>query len=188
VAVALMASTVLLVALPLLVTTPAALQGQYASWKAISAMDAQTRGFSVMEMVHLVTGADWLNWPIQLAGAALLMAPLFARRRRFSEWNFRRLYLCSVLVFCLIFNHKAESPAFVIGIAGAAIWFAALERRTRWEWVLFGLIVLLTILASSDAMPRVLQRELFDPYRLKTVPVISLWMEIQRRLWRRAKG
>jgi hypothetical protein len=185
VAVALVVSAVVLGALPLLVTTPAVLRMQYASWKAISAMDALTRGFSVMEMVHLATGTDWPNWPIQLAGAVLLVTPLLARRRRFGEWRFRRLYLCSVLLFCLIFNHKAESPAFVIGIAGAAIWFAALEQRTRWEWVLFALMVLFTTLASSDAMPRVLQRELFDPYRLKTVPMIVLWLEIQRRLWRR---
>jgi hypothetical protein len=183
VAVALVVSVVVLAALPLLVTTPGVLRMQYASWRAISALDALTRGFSVMEMVHLVTRTDWPNWPIQLAGAALLVAPLFARATRHSEWNFRRLYLCSVLIFCLIFNHKAESPAFVIGVAGAAIWFASLERHTRWEWALFGLIVLFTILASSDAMPRVLQREVFDPYRLKVVPLIVLWIEIQRRLW-----
>jgi len=185
VALALVVSAVVLAALPLLVTTPARLQMQYASWRAISALDALTRGFSVMEMVHLVTRTDWPNWPIQLVGALLLVAPLFVRPARRGEWRFRRLYLCSVLLFCLIFNHKAESPTFVIGVAGAAIWFAALERRTSWEWVLFALIVLFTILASSDAMPRVLQRELFDPYRLKVVPLIVLWVELQRRLWAR---
>ena len=183
VALALAVSAVVLVALPLLVTTPAKLQMQYASWRAISAMDALTRGFSVMEMVHLVTGTDWPNWPIQLAGALVLVSPILARPAHRGEWKFRRLYLCSVLLFCLIFNHKAESPTFVIGVAGAAIWFAGLERRTRWEWALFGLIVVCTILASSDAMPRVLQRELFDPYRLKVVPLIVLWVELQRRLW-----
>lgn len=185
VAVALVVSVAVLAVLPLLVTTPAVLRMQYASWKAISALDAMTRGFSVMEMVHLVTGSDWPNWPIQLAGAVALVAPVLARRARHGEWRFRLLYLCSVLVFCLIFNHKAESPAFVIGVAGAAIWFAALERRTRWEWALLVGIVLFTILASSDAMPRVLQRELFDPYRLKVVPLIVLWVELQRRLWSR---
>jgi len=87
------------------------------------------------------------------------------------------------LLSCLIYNHKAESPAFVIGVAGVAIWFAALEQRSWWEWALFIGIVLFTILASSDAMPRVVQRELFDPYRLKVVPLIVLWVELQRRLW-----
>jgi hypothetical protein len=183
VAVALVVSAVVLAALPLLVTSPAALRMQYASWKAISALDALTRGFSVMEMVHLVTGTNWPNWPIQLAGAVALVAPVLACPSRHGDWEFRRLYLCSVLLFCLIFNHKAESPAFVIGVSGVAIWFASLGRRTRWEWALFVIIVLFTILASSDAMPRVLQREVFDPYRLKVVPLIVLWIEIQRRLW-----
>ena len=183
VAAALVVSTVVLAALPLLVTSPTVLRMQYASWKAISALDALTRGFSVMEMVHLVTGTDWPNWPIQLAGAVALVAPVLLRSARHGEWEFRRLYLCSVLLFCLIFNHKAESPAFVIGVSAVAIWFASLTRRTRWEWTLFVIIVLFTILASSDAMPRVMQRELFDPYRLKVVPLIAMWVEVQRRLW-----
>jgi hypothetical protein len=185
VALALTASAAVLAALPLLVTTPAVLGMQYASWKGISALDAQTRGFSVMEMVHLLTRTDWPNWPIQLLGAVLLVAPVIARRARHGEWKFRRLYLCSVLLFCLIFNHKAESPAFVIGVSGVAIWFAALDQRDRWDWTLFAGIVLFTILASSDAMPRALQRELFDPYRLKVVPLIVMWVEVQRRLWRK---
>jgi hypothetical protein len=186
VAVALVASAVVLAALPLLVTSPATLEMQYASWKAIQKLDALTRGYSVMEMVHLLARTDWPNWPQQLVGALLLLAPIVVRRERWREWAFRRLYLCSVLLFCLIFNHKAESPTFVIGVAGAAIWFASLDARTRWEWILFGVIVVVTILSSSDAMPRLLQKSLFDPYRLKVVPLIVLWVELQRRLWARA--
>jgi NitT/TauT family transport system ATP-binding protein len=44
-----------------------------------SALDALTRGFSVMEMVHLVTGTDWPNWPIQLLGAVALVAAAWMR-------------------------------------------------------------------------------------------------------------
>ena len=183
VAVALVLSTVALTALPLLVTSPARLVLQYASWRAIQEIDTLARGYSVMEMVQLLTGREWPNWPQQLGGALLLLAPVVRRRARWSEWTFRRFYLCSVLLFCLIFNHKAESPTFVIGVAGAAIWFASLERRTRWEWTLLGVIIVITILSSSDVMPVVLQRNVFDPYRLKVLPLIVLWIEIQRRLW-----
>ena len=183
VAVALVLSTVVLTALPLLVTSPARLELQYASWRAIQEIDTLARGYSVMEMVQLLTGREWPNWPQQLGGALLLLAPVVRRRARWSEWTFRRFYLCSVLLFCLIFNHKAESPTFVIGVAGAAIWFASLERRTRWEWTLLGVIIAITILSSSDVMPVVLQRNVFDPYRLKVLPLIVLWIEIQRRLW-----
>jgi hypothetical protein len=185
VAIALATSTVVLVLLPLLVTPTAVLVAQYGSWHAIESKDALARGFSVMEMAQLLLHRDWPNWPIQLLGVAGLVAPVLVRRERWSEWSFRRLYLCSVLVFCVIFNHQAESPTFVIASAGAAIWFAALERRSRWEWLVFGFFVVCTILASSDAMPSAIQRAFFDPYRFKTVPCIVLWLELQRRLWMR---
>jgi hypothetical protein len=183
VAVALATSMVVLVLLPLLVTPATVLVAQYGSWHAIESKDALERGFSVMEMAQLLLHRDWPNWPIQLLGVVALVAPVLLRRERWSDWSFRRLYLCSVLVFCVIFNHQAESPTFVIASAGAAIWFASLERRSRWEWFVLGFFVLCTILASSDAMPRAIQRALFDPYRFKTVPCIVLWLELQRRLW-----
>ena len=185
VAIALATSMVVLVLLPLLVTPSAVLVAQYGSWHAIESKDALARGFSVMEVAQLLLRRDWPNWPIQLLGVAGLVAPVLVRRERWSEWSFRRLYLCSVLVFCVIFNHQAESPTFVIASAGAAIWFAALERRSRREWLVFVFFVACTILASSDAMPRALQRAFFDPYRFKTVPCIVLWLELQRRLWMR---
>ncbi len=185
VAVALAASLAGFALLPLLVTPPSTLLAQYASWRAIETADALERGFSVMEHVQLLFGLDLPNWPFQLLGVAALLAPVLARRARWGEWEFRRLYLCSVLAFCVLFNHQAESPTFVIGAAGAAIWFASLEGRTRREWGLFAFFVVGTVLASSDAMPDWLQRNLFDPYRFKTVPLLLVWLEIQRRLWAR---
>ena len=184
VALAVVASSVLLFALPLLVTSPATLRMQYASWHALGAVDASIkRGYSVMQMLENVLHRGWPNWPIQLLGVAILLAPVLFQRNRWHEWERRRLYLCSVLVFCVIFNHLAESPTFVVALAGAAIWFAALARPSRWEWTLFVLIVVLTILSSSDIMPDAIQRDFFDRYRFKTVPLIVLWIELQRRLW-----
>ncbi|MEO8334833.1 MAG: glycosyltransferase family 87 protein [bacterium] len=177
------AGLIILLALPLVVTPWSTLVAQYASWRAIEAIDAMNRGFSVMQMAELLFRQGWPNWPLQVSGTLLLVAPVLLRRDRWSEWSFRLTYLCSVLLFCVIFNHQSESPTFVIGVAGAAIWFGALARPTKWEWALFVFFVVCTILASSDAMPRVLQRELFDTYRFKTVPCILLWFELQRRLW-----
>ena len=184
VALAVVGSSVLLFALPLLVTSPTILRAQYVSWRALGAADASIkRGYSVMQMVENVLHQGWPNWPIQLLGVAILLAPVLFQRNRWHEWERRRLYLCSVLVFCVIFNHLAESPTFVVALAGAAIWFAALARPSRWEWTLFVLIVVLTILSSSDIMPDAIQRDFFDRYRFKAVPLIVLWIELQRRLW-----
>jgi hypothetical protein len=183
VAIAVVAALAVFALLPLLVTSPARLIEQYASWRAIEATDSLHRGFTVMEMIELVSGAGLPNWPIQLAGVLVLVAPVVVQRWRWSDWELRRLYLCSVLVFCVIFNHQAESPTFVIAITGAAIWFATIQRPSRLEWALLGFVVVFTILASSDVMPPAIQRDFFDRYRFKTVPLIVLWIELQRRLW-----
>jgi hypothetical protein len=89
-----------------------------------------------------------------------------------------------VLIFCVIFNHQAESPTFVIGVAGVAIWFASLAERSRWAWTTFGFVVVCTILASSDAMPTSIQRAVFDAYHFKTVPLILVWIILQVQLWK----
>ncbi len=183
VALAIVLGFVALTLLPLLVTPPAMLMTQYDSWRALEASDALERGISLMEMTHLLFRQDWPNWPQQLAGLLVLVAPVLVRRERWGEWSFRMTYLCSVLVFCIVFNHQAESPTFVVGVAGAAIWFAALARASRLEWGLLGFVVVGTILASSDVMPEVVQRELFDRYKVKVVPLIVLWVLLQVRLW-----
>ena len=183
VAIAVVVGMVLFAVLPLLVTPPDRLLAQYASWRAIESTDALNRGYTVMQMIEQVTHAGLPNWPIQLAGVLILLAPVVVQRWRWHDWELRRLYLCSLLVFCLIFNHQAESPTFVIAIAGVAIWFATIPGPSRWEWAMLAFIVVFTILASSDVMPREIQRDFFDRYRFKTVPLIVLWIELQRRLW-----
>ncbi|MEX2152021.1 MAG: glycosyltransferase family 87 protein [Gemmatimonadaceae bacterium] len=174
-----------LLAAPLVVLSPAELAEQYRSWGAIQKSDALTRGYSVMGQLEVWFGVAWPNWPVQLLGAAVLIAPL----TRLSSWGqsrFRLLFLASVLMFCVLFNHKAESPTFVVALAGVAIWLV-LSPRTRGWWVTFAVVIVGTVLSSSDAMPEVLQEGLFEPYRLKTLPVLLVWVMTQLDLWERAE-
>lgn len=173
-----------LLLLPLLVTPAATLQAQYASWSAIQATDTLRRGFTVMEMAQLLFRRNWSNIPFQIAGTMLLVAPVLLRSDRWKEWEFRLHYLSSVLIFSVIFNHRSESPSFVIAVTGFAIWFASLPRRTGAQWALSAFFALFTILASSDVMPDAIQRDLFDAYSLKVIPCIVTWVVLQRSLWR----
>ena len=183
VAIAVVLGLALFAVLPLLVTSPDGLIAQYEGWRAISATDSLKRGYSVMQVIEQITRAGLPNWPVQLVGVLILVAPVVVQRWRWHDWDLRRLYLSSVLVFCVIFNHQAESPTFVIALTGVAIWFASIPRPSRWEWAMLGFVVVFTILASSDLMPRSIQRDFFDRYRFKTVPLIVVWIELQRRLW-----
>jgi len=171
-----------LLAAPLLVLSPAQLAGQYHSWGAIQQSDALARGHSMMFQLEVWLGLGIPNWPIQLAAVIVLLAPL-ARLQYWGLERFRQLFLASVLMFCVLFNHKAESPTFVVALAGVALWFAAMPR-TRGTWVVLWLVIVGTVLSSSEAMPRAIQEGFFEPWRLKILPVFLVWLLTQRALWR----
>jgi hypothetical protein len=119
---------VVMIALPLIVTPPATLVAQYRSWFHLGAIDALDRGASVMRMLHIAVGYQGPNWPIQLVGSGLLVLPVALRPDRWRDPDFRRGFLASLLVFAVIFNHKAEQPSFVIALVGMAIWHATSPR------------------------------------------------------------
>ena len=175
---------VALAAAPLVVLSPAELAAQYASWAEIQRTDALTRGHSIMNQLELWLGLGMPNWPIQLVGVVVLLLPL-ARLQFWGIARFRMLFLASLLMFCVLFNHKAESPTFVVALAGVAIWLAH-APRTRATWLTLALVVVGTVLSSSDAMPRAIQEGFFEPYRLKILPVFLVWVLTQRELWRQS--
>ncbi len=140
-------------ALPLVATSPAALAAQYASWFRVEAVDALDRGASVMALLQRWTGATWPNWPIQLAGTALLLVPAVVHRRRRDPLS-RLRFLASVLVFVVIFNHQAEQPSFVIALTGVAIWATvtpATPLRTTLAALCFALAAPLRFISASPA-------------------------------------
>jgi len=174
----------LLLALPLVVLSPHALVAQYASWRGVESSDAQQRWFSVMELFHRATGAAWPNWPLQLAGTLALLAPLALRRERWEERRFRLLYLCSVLLYVVLFNHQAERASYLIAFTGATIWFAA-EPAARWCTALYG-VALLTIPIMSTLVPGAwLRTPAVMTFRL-ALPCLAIWLVIQRDLLRAA--
>ena len=177
------AAGVAMLALPLLVTPPATLLAQYRSWRAIESLDTGQRWFSMMELVHRWTGADWPNWPVQLVGTLALLAPLAFRRDRWDDARFRRLYLCSLLVYVVLFNHQAERASFVIAFAGMAIWFAS-EPRAAWSTALFGVaFVTMPLMSTLIPVPAMLKSPTAMVYRL-TVPTLAIWLVMQWQLWR----
>ena len=177
--------------LPLLLAAPGSLGAQYESWYQIQSFDAtRERQYGsggadlyagVIGQLHVWFGVNWPRWPVQLAGLVILLLPLALQRARFTEALFRVQFLASLLVFCVLFNHQAESPSYVIAMLGVAIWFAASERA-RWRVVLVGASIVIVNLGSTDLMPRTWYREYYVPLLLKTVPLIPVWIAVQLEL------
>lgn len=180
------------VALPLLVTSPARLALQYKSWFAIEMRDAAplarygTGGADLyaglMGQFRVWWGVRWPNWPSQLVGVLVLMAPLAVRRTWWRRRQFRALFLASTLVFCVLFNHQSESPSYSIAIIGASVWYAVSER-SWWRTVLITACIVIVNVASTDLMPRTWYREWYVPYLVKTIPLIPLWLVMQLELF-----
>ena len=125
-------------------------------------------------------GVQWPFWPTQLAGTAMLLAPLLRGRAAWTA-RFRTNFLASILVFCVLFNHQAESPSYSIAMIGAAIWFAASDRGW-WRMALIVACLAIVNVASTDLMPHAVY-DYYVRYLLKTVPLIPLWIMMQAELW-----
>jgi hypothetical protein len=169
-----------LLLLPLLVTSPSTLLAQYVSWRGIESSDAQQRWFSVMELLQRWIGAGWPNWPVQLAGTLALVAPLAFRRDRWDDARFRLRYLCSLLLYVVLFNHQAERASYIIAFVGIAIWFAS-EPRSGWRAALFW-IAMLAIPVCSTLIPGAwLRTPTAMLYRL-ALPSLAIWLVLQWEL------
>ena len=113
---------------------------------------------------------------IVLIGAILFCIPLL-NYRYYKELKFKLFYLSSLLIWVVVFNHKAESPTYIIAITGVAIWFFSQDRKIE-NTVLLVLAFIFTVLSPTDFFPRTLRDAYVGPYVLKAVPCILIWVKI----------
>ena len=170
-----------LATLPLLVVPARELMAQYRSWRAIEAADALNRGYSMMQYLYMWLGADWPNWPVQLAGTALLLLPLGLGRTRWGDAEFRRLFLCSLLVYVVLFNHQSERATFIIAYTGIVIWYVSFGPR-RLRTAIMALTLFVMVLHDVDIVPRWVKAEILIPWRVKGIPCLVAWLAMQREL------
>ena len=169
------------VVLPLVVIPPADLLAQYRSWHAIEAKDTLLRGYSLMHYVHSWLGVNWPNWPQQAAGTALLLLPLALRSDRWEALEFRRLFLCSLLVYSVLFNHASESPSFVVAYAGIVIWYVS-SPPSPLRTAVMALTLLVMVVHDVDVVPRWVKYDILVPYRIKGIPGLVAWFVMQWEL------
>ncbi|MFN4080324.1 MAG: glycosyltransferase family 87 protein [Saprospiraceae bacterium] len=169
--------TLLLLALPAPLVGWSELLWQYRNWGELLAMDhAGSMGLSVQGWL-----ASWFDlYPdktrVTLIGGALGLLPLL-RRSAYHSRTYRYFSLSAWLIWSVIFNHKAESPTFIIAMAGVAIWYHA-QPRTHTNTALLTLAFVFTSLSVTDLFPAWVKQNWFEPYVVKAVPCILIWAKI----------
>lgn len=135
-----------------------------------------SNAFSIMGWLNSWFGLSLNSMLIVLSGALVFLIPL-ARFKAYSQHGFRLLTLCSILLWIVIFNHKAESPTYVIAMSGVALWFMVSEK-SRLNLILFTSAVVFTSLASTDLFPLSVREGFIRPYALKAIPCILIWVKL----------
>lgn len=168
--------TIVLALLPLLAVSWPELQMQYISWwNMLRADHSASWGFSVAGWLYTWFGVEMKNY-IVLLGAGILLLPLVSYKL-YQVYKFRVFFLASILVWVVIFNHKAESPTFIIAIAGVAIWYF-IQHPNLINTILIVLALVFTILSPTDIFPRQIRQDYIVPYAIKAVPCILIWCKI----------
>ena len=169
---------VILFFLPLIVISMNQLLFLYESWGDMLLNDHSSSfgQLSVMGWFYTWFGITWNKIYFMFAGAVIFLIP-FIKFKLYNNFNFKLLALSSILLWIVIFNHKSESPTFIIAMAGASLWFFTQEKSLL-NIILFVSAFILTSLSPTDIFPRYLRNEFVIPYVLKAVPCIFIWMKI----------
>jgi hypothetical protein len=165
--------------LPLMVISPEQLIFLYKSWGNLLTMDhSASVGVSFYGWLHSWFGFDVDKQLFVLAGALLFCIPML----RFKNWSnpaYRLYVLASVLIWVVIFNHKGESPTYVIAIVGIAIWYFIKQPASRTDLVLLFLALAFTSFSSTDVItPFYIAKTYVEPYSLKAVFCTIIWFKL----------
>ncbi len=163
--------------LPLIVISPEQLKFLYSSWLNLLKWDYQgSHGLSVMNWLR-----SWFNLEVPknyilVPGLILLLLPLL-KFKKFDDYGFRIMFLASILIWVVIFNHKAESPTYVIAISGVALWYFIQVRKIE-NLLLLVFAFVFTSLSPTDIFPKTLRDSFVIPYVLKAAPCIFIWFKL----------
>jgi len=113
-----------------------------------------------------------------LSAAAVFMGPFIPILYN-RESKFNLSMLASVLIWVVIFNHKGESPTYIIALTGVAIWYFTQERPSTLNTVLVVLTLVFTSFSSTDLItPYWIARTYVEPYAVKAVFCSIVWLKI----------
>lgn len=169
--------TAILFILPLLVITPEQLLNSYSNWFDVLLTDHESRyGFSLLGILHKWFRLDPSKLIVLIIGVALFCLG-YLRTSLFKVYEFRLLFLASILIWAILFNHTAESSGYILALSGCAIWYFS-QKPTKVNTVLITSAFVIVSLFSTDLMPADIRNTYIYPYYLRTIPVLLIWVKL----------
>ena len=176
--------------LPMLISSPEYIVGQYDEWyhclvgKNEINIFGQYTNISLLGLVRKI-GAAFVGQEMAAAYSDLwLIVPgclLFALPYlRFKQWknlDFRIMFLASTLFFIVLFSTGSESSGYITPFVGICLWYTCVPwRRGRWALAMVVFAFILTSMSPTDIFPAYLKNEFVRPYALKALPCAMIWL------------
>lgn len=176
---------VVLFALPMLISSSEYIIDQYVAWaQCLAEKDAENlfaggQNISLLGIVRKWSGcATYSDLWLIIPGLLAFAAP-YLRRRQYAHTPFRLAFLASVLLFTVLFSTGSESSGYIIALLGVAIWYATSPwKRGRWDLALMVFAFILTSMSPSDLFPAYLRKNFVQPYALKALPCVLVWVKL----------
>lgn len=180
---------VVMVVMPMLISSPGYILGQYQDWftclmeKNGENLDSIAQNISLLGLVHRTTGLWFSDLWLIVPGVLAFGLP-YLRREQYASIAFRQILLASVLMMVVLFSTGSESSGYIIAFIGVVLWYTCVPwQRSQWDRALMVLVFVLSSLSPSDLFPAYLRREWVQPYALKALPVVLVWLKLCYELY-----
>ncbi len=177
--------------LPMLISSPEYIVGQYKEWyeslldKNAANMFSKWQNHSLLGIVRKISGvATYSDLWLIVPGMVAFALP-YLRIGQYKHLAFRYAVLASVLLFIVLFSTGSESSTYIIALAGVAIWYVTAPwQRSRWDVALMVFAFFLTSMSPSDLFPAYVRRTYVQPYALKALPCVLIWIKLVYEMMR----
>lgn len=181
----LLAWALLMFAAPMLISSPDYILSQYVGWwDSLTAKNAENifsggQNISLLGMVRKISQSASYSDLWLIGGGLFLFGIPYLRVKQYKNEAFRYALLSSVLMFVVLFSTGSESSTYIIAFVGVSIWYiTAPWKRTNWDIALMVFAFILTSMSPSDLFPAYIRRELVQPYALKALPCVIIWLKL----------
>lgn len=179
----------ILFCLPMLISSPHFIVQCYADWyhsllfknnkNAAGSLAGGMQDISVQGMLRRISKRPGFSQLWVLVPAAMMFVLPLVKIKAYRVQLFRLLYLALSLITVVIFSSSAESPTYVIALAGVALWFVLQPSSpSKLTIVMLVFVLLFTSLSATDLFPRFLKKNFIVAYALKALPCLAVWLVI----------
>ncbi|MBL0327847.1 MAG: DUF2029 domain-containing protein [Bacteroidetes bacterium] len=165
---------VLFFLLPLLVVDFSELIWQYKNWYTLLGADQnESIGMSFFSFTQFAFPLNYFKLITLAFGTIIIFTPLL-KFKLFACQQFRLQYMALILIWMVVFNYKAESPTYVIAMAGIGVWLFT-SKKSKINSILAILTLLFTSIWFTDIIPNSIKNNFIDLKFIKSFfPILIL--------------